>query len=591
MAALLTAFIAGYVLGGVGLTFFVTVRSQPRLHHLFGRKKSSKKKVNSYIVFGTQTGTAARFSRSLFAQVVNRYKALVWKVTDADDFDETVLETAQVAVFIMASYGNGEPPASAQPLYKALAESCGGDRGGSNPASPKFPDLQVAIFGLGKRRYPKFTGAAITLEQLLRQLGCSMLAPRGAGDDDGDIDTDFEAWVNDYLLPELDATYDRNDDKMALTENGAYLEKSALPAYKVSPVERKPKLHKLMSGSGRTFRSPAVADVVAVKSLLGKSTAGRNIIQVELSLAGTRLRYAAGDHLAVYPENPRNLVDAALRLLGESEDYTFRLSLPEDDDGDDGDQTMVNSALPEPPPGVLMLRSALAKYADLLSPPSKQTVLALAACATDPKEAQELRLLASPEGAEQFFKTVLQPRLGLLDLTSRYQSLEIPIGIFFGCIAPMLQPRFYSISSSPLRCGDNVQLTVGVVEEKRPEGSIYRGLCSNWLAQCEPGTIMPVYVSHSKFKLPEATTEPIVMVGPGTGIAPFIGFLQERSELKKQGMCPQKLAPLLYSCTCLTAFCSKKKIVSTCSSIDTPHRVVLFIAPLMFINRYSCPPS
>lgn len=531
MAALLTAFVAGYVLGGVGLALFVTARSQPKIHHLFGRKRSSKKEINSYIVFGTQTGTAARFSRSLFAQVANRYKALAWKVSDADDFDETVLERAQVAVFIMASYGNGEPPASAQPLYKALADYSGG--GGSNPVSPKFPDLQAAIFGLGKRRYPKFTGAAITLEQLLRQLGCPMLAPRGAGDDDGDIDTDFEAWVNDYLLPELDAAYERNDDMMESKESGAYIEKSALPAYKVTPVERKPKLHKLMSGSGRTFRSPAVADVVAVKSLLDKTTAGRNIIQVELSLVGTRLRYAAGDHLAVYPENPRNLVDAALRLLGESEDYTFRLSLPEDDDGD---LMMVNSALPEPPPRVLMLRSALAKYADLLSPPSKQTVLALAACATDPKEAQELRLLASPEGAEQFFKTVLQPRLGLLDLTSRYQSLEVSIGIFFGSIAPMLQPRFYSISSSPLRCGDIVQLTVGVVEEKRPEGSVYRGLCSNWLAQCEPGTIMPVYVSQSKFKLPEDTTEPIVMVGPGTGIAPFIGFLQERSELKKQGM-------------------------------------------------------
>ena len=115
---LLLAFFSGYALGGLGLALFVSLRSVKGLRFR-PRQRDSK---HAYIIFGTQTGTAARFSRSLYTQVARRYKGLSWRVIDADDFDERLIETAQVAVFIMASYGDGDPPASAQPLYKALKD-------------------------------------------------------------------------------------------------------------------------------------------------------------------------------------------------------------------------------------------------------------------------------------------------------------------------------------------------------------------------------------------------------------------------------------------------------------------------------------
>jgi hypothetical protein len=113
------------------------------------------------------------------------------------------------------------------------------------------------------------------------------------------------------------------------------------------------------------------------------------------------------------------VVDAALRLLGQPEDLVFRLAKPEGGAGD---------ALPDPPPGALVLRAAISKYADLMSPPSKAAVAALAACAGDPAEGAALARLASPAGADDFFAAVLKDRRGLLDVAAQFPSVRVPIG-------------------------------------------------------------------------------------------------------------------------------------------------------------------
>lgn len=113
--------------------------------------------------------------------------------------------------------------------------------------------------------------------------------------------------------------------------------------------------------------------------------------------------------------------------------------------------------------------------------------------------------------------------------------LVFVVGAFFGTMAPRLQPRFYSISSSPKQYPDSIHVTCAVVIDTTATGRHHEGVCSNYLKRMSVGDRIPIFVRHSSFKLPKHMSTPIVMVGPGTGLAPFRGFLQERAALLKSG--------------------------------------------------------
>lgn len=113
-----------------------------------------------------------------------------------------------------------------------------------------------------------------------------------------------------------------------------------------------------------------------------------------------------------------------------------------------------------------------------------------------------------------------------------FPSAKPSLGVFFGSIAPRLQPRFYSISSSSAKHPGSIHVTCAVVREVMPTGRVHEGVCSYWLKRAAVGTQVPIFVRRSSFKLPEDPQAAVLMVGPGTGLAPFRGFIQEREQLQ-----------------------------------------------------------
>lgn len=240
---------------------------------------------------------------------------------------------------------------------------------------------------------------------------------------------------------------------------------------------------------------------------LNRAGSAKDTRQVVLNLYGSGLRYQTGDSIGIVPTNCPATVAAIIEALNADPDA--------DIDAPNGTR--------------LPLREALGRACDI-GRPSDEAIEVLASRARDPDQSQRLQALAEgypgaePEGAD------------LLELLTVFPSARPPLQELISALAP-LQPRLYSIACSPLVHGGEVHLTVAAVRwEKR--GRARKGIASCFLAErATRETTMSVFVQPPahRFRPPESDDAPMIMIGPGTGIAPFRAFLQERRENGAKG--------------------------------------------------------
>jgi cytochrome P450/NADPH-cytochrome P450 reductase len=141
------------------------------------------------------------------------------------------------------------------------------------------------------------------------------------------------------------------------------------------------------------------------------------------------------------------------------------------------------------------------------------------------------------ESSERYRSEVLAKRKSVFDLLQEHPACELPFHLYLEMLS-LLSPRYYSISSSPSTAGSRCSATVAVVGGPASSGNgAFKGVCSNYLSDRRPGDTVQALIRETKagFRLPEDPSRPIIMIGPGTGLAPFRGFLQERASQKASG--------------------------------------------------------
>jgi sulfite reductase (NADPH) flavoprotein alpha-component len=375
------------------------------------------------------------------------------------------------ALILASTYGDGDAPDGVQPFYEQLCLE----------HFPRMDKLSYAVFALGDRTYENFCKFGRDLDQKLAALGGNRLA--ACMECDVDVDEPFAQWK--------EAMMDRLGDNAPTGSP-----KTAEPGPVSTPA---------VPAKAFTRDSPLLAPVIDKRSLTDVSST-KSTIHVALSIEGTGLQYEAGDACGVLPTNDLNLVAEILQKLG----FHGNEEVP----SAKGKTTTLHNVLAHERQITRLSRKMIRDYATRGS------------CAP---------LLALLEADQQdAFDAYIYER-GLIDLLVDYPGvMDDPAALVN--LLPKLTPRLYSISSSPAAHVGEIHTTVAVVRFTT-HGRGGGGVCSTYFAdRTFVADRMPIYIQpNKKFKLPSDSNAPIIMIGPGTGVAPFRGFLHERRALGHQG--------------------------------------------------------
>jgi sulfite reductase (NADPH) flavoprotein alpha-component len=423
-----------------------------------------------HVFYASQTGTAEGLAKKLAKEA--KGKGFEARAQDLGALSPAALAQLGHAVVIASTHGEGDPPDSAGAFVAALDEAPSGALAG----------LSYAVLALGDRNYAKFCGFGRALDERFEALGAVRLAAR--------IDADTEvaepfARFRAALWPVLPTA--APSDPVAGTATAATAT-GAPPESSDAEDDGEPAWHR---------ERPFPARLGSKRILSGPGSA-KEVRHVVLSLAGSGLDYAPGDALGVWPRQTPALVDEVLALAGLSGDAAVVVD----------DQ-------------VVALAEALAtrrEIARLRAP----TVIKLARLAED----AGLLALTAPERSAEL-DAFLRGK-DVVDLLHRFPGVVRDASTLVSMLPP-LAPRLYSISSSLLAFPDEVHLTIATVRFEA-EGRARGGIASTYFADLlDAGDPAPVYVHrNTRFRLPEDPGTPIIMIGPGTGIAPFRAFLHHR---------------------------------------------------------------
>ncbi|KAL3858480.1 hypothetical protein ACJMK2_013069 [Sinanodonta woodiana] len=495
------------------------------------KMKSSGRNV--VVFYGSQTGTAEEFGGRLAKDAVNYgMKGMVAdpEECDIDDLPKLAEIENSLAVFCMATYGEGDPTDNAQEFNEWL----------QNAEGTSLNGVRFAVFGLGNKTYEHYNAMGKYVDKRLEELGAERVFELGLGDDDGNIEEDFITW-REKFWPAVCEFYGVQavGDQISIRQYTLTVHDD-LPGEKVYNGE----ITRL--GSFKNQRPPFDAKnpylaPVKVNRELHKG-GDRSCMHIEFDISGSKIRYEAGDHVAVYPVNDPEIVNGIGKCLNVDLDQVFTLTNIDEE-----------ASKKHPFPCPCTYRTALSHYLDVNSSPRTHILREISEWA-DEKDKEFLLKLTSttPEGKSLYNEWIIKDRRNILAVLEDLPSLKPPIDHICELL-PRLQARYYSISSSPKEYPESVHITAVLVNYQTRTGRTMKGVATNWLALKKPENgdkqTVPIYVRKSQFRLPYKTNTPIIMIGPGTGLAPFRGFLQERHFVKKEGK-PVGDTVLYYGCRC-----------------------------------------
>ncbi|MEH2475854.1 cytochrome P450/NADPH-cytochrome P450 reductase [Nitrobacteraceae bacterium AZCC 2161] len=454
------------------------------------------------VLYGSNLGTAEELAtRVADLAEVNGFAT---KLAPLDDFVGKLPEQGGVLIFC-ASY-NGAPPDNATRFVNWL---------GSDLPKDAFAKVRYAVFGCGNSDWlATYQSIPRFIDDQLRAHGATNAYVRGEGDARDDLDGQFESWfakLRPLAVKEfgLDTGFDRSADDA--------------PLYAIEPVA--PSAVNAVVALGGVLPMKILVNG-ELQSKGGANASDRSTKHIEVQLPDG-VSYRVGDHLSVVPRNDPVLVDAVARRFGFLPADQIRLQVAE------GRRAQL------PVGDAVSVGRLLTEFVELQQVATRKQIQIMAEHTRCPMTKPKLLSYVGDDAAasERYRAEILSKRKSVFDLLEEHPACELPFHTYLEMLS-LLVPRYYSISSSPQGDASRCSVTVAVVEGAANSGrGLYKGVCSNYLSGRRAGDTVHAIVRETKagFRLPDDPLVPLIMIGPGTGLAPFRGFLQERAALKAKG--------------------------------------------------------
>ena len=509
-----------------------------RAAQLSSAKKSSSnlKAKPVFVLYASQTGTCREIAKNLAAEASTKgFQAKALDMREVN-FDNLSVATHPVLVLVTSSTGDGDPPDNAAKLYTKVRKK--------RPASEKpFAGIKYTSLGLGDSNYTRFMHVPRQFNKKFADLGAESFYKSVEADEVDGIEPIIEAWTED-LWGAL--TFVVTGEKPAGAGDAAAAAAAALPAV-AAPWPAQLPCVKWLSGTehdtclSTEAKAPA-RDAIQYRDPKGmyspdepffvtapitcryltaggvKGVNGRKVMHVELDVAGSGIRYNPGDAVGVSPENDPSLVDSVLSRLGLNADATFMCE-----------------GIPHVP-CPCSVRHVFSHCVDISGALKKSLVRSLAPFCKKAEERSRMAHLANKDGAKDFEKHVANHD-GLLQILTAFPSCAPPLACLLDALPP-LAPRLYSLTSAMCDDGERLSAALSVVEYAAKDGTSRRGVASTWLervasassSSSSPSGAIGVHLRKSAgFRPPvDVVGSSVIMVGPGTGVAPYRGFLKER---------------------------------------------------------------
>ncbi|KAH7140789.1 NADPH-cytochrome P450 reductase, variant [Dactylonectria macrodidyma] len=503
-------------------------------------------KKNCVVFYGSQTGTAEDYAKRLAKEGKSRF-GLDTIVVDLEEYDYDDLESipsSKILIFVLATHGEGEPTDNAVDFYGFLT-------GDDNNFSNGLQNINYVTFGLGNSTYEHYNSVARNVSRALDDFGAERIGVIGEGDDGtGSTEEDFLAW-KDPMWTALAV-------KMGLEEQ----ETSYEPTFSITPRRDltetsanvflgEPNLAHLKGIANKqsfSASNPYIASISQSNELF--KGGDRNCLHIELALGDSGLSYNTGDHVAIWPTNPENEVESLLGVLGLSANKNTVIDIK---------ALEKTSKVPIPTPTTY--ETVLRSYLEICAPVSRQFMASIATFSPDASIKSELAKIGSDK--EYFQERISKSKLTVAQVLRSIGGGAPWTSLPFSALVEglnKLQPRYYSISSSSLVQPRSISISA-VVESYEVAGrpTPLKGVATNYLlalkqkqngepiSQAAPTydingprgkyqqIQVPIHVRQSSFRLPSDAQAPVILIGPGTGVAPFRAFVQERVHLAKQG--------------------------------------------------------
>lgn len=496
-------------------------------------------KKDLVVFWGSQSGTAEALANRLVRDCRGRF-GLDAFAADLSDYDaESIanIPAAKFAIFIMSTYGEGDPSDNATDFVSWLETN----------KTVQFSKLRYAAFGLGNNNYKFYNRTIDVVVEALDRLGANTLMPVGKSDDsNGGTDEDFTEWKQSlFKLFRKKMGFEERPEQYESTL--CVIEDTSLDVIDLNigePIKAR------TSKKGAITISPIQAlPVKVVKKLL--NTTDRNCLHMELDINEfPELKYKTGDHLAVWPSNPTSEVQRLVNALG----LQARTSTP----------LLINSldrAVQVKVPSPTTCEALLRYYLEICAPVPREIILGLAKFA--PSDSSKATLKELGEDKDAYHELCSRTHVTFGRLLERVSPASgswsnLPLSFVLESL-PTLSPRYYSISSSSIVSPKLISITVATSSEAPPtQAAPIPALTTNYLlaieqnkhhdrvsgptydlsgpnSTLEQGGKLFAHIRKSKFRLPTLAKHPAVMIASGSGIAPFRGFLAERSRLAAIG--------------------------------------------------------